>query len=271
MSVRGLVLMAVLLVAGAAAGWFVPALDRPLEPHLVAQDLMREGRAREAAYLFDDPVWQGVAEYRAGRLYRAAGAFVQTRSALSLYNLGTAYARVKQWPGAVAAYEAVLRLEPDHADAQHNLALVRRARAAEQRQIEESRNEKRAGIWQDGMLKQRDGGDPAANMPVRQDGNSAGGGETAPSERPGSESASGGSRSTPGDVAPEGRARAGAAEAGDRPHEAPEGLTGASAARSRRAESAQQAEQILRRIVDHPEQVLAARLRNAQKLRERPE
>ncbi len=57
--------------------------------------------------------------------------------------------------------------------------------------------------------------------------------------------------------------------AGDRTREAPDGLTGASAAKIRRAESVQHAEQLLRRIVDHPEQVLAARLRNAQKLRER--
>jgi|GEM_PF-1589919 len=269
MSLRSLIVTVVLLAASVGAGWLIPALDRPLEPHLVAQDLMQRGRAREAAYLFDDPVWQGVAEYRAGRLYRAAGSFVQTKSALSLYNLGTAYAQVRQWTGAVAAYEAVLRLEPEHADARHNLALVRRARAAEERLIEESRNEKRMGIWQDGMLKQRDGGDPASDAPVREDGNSAGGGESTPSKKPGTESAAGSGRSTPGDVAPDGKARAGAAEAGDRPREAPEGLTGASAAKIRRAESVQHAEQLLRRIVDHPEQVLAARLRNAQKLRER--
>ena len=260
---------AVLLLAGSvAAGWLVPALNQPLDPHSVGRDLMKQGRAREAAYLFDDPVWKGVAEYRAGRLYRAAGEFVQTKSALSLYNLGTAYARVMQWTGAVAAYEAVLRLEPEHQDALHNLALVRRARAAEQRQIEESRRETRMGIWQDGMLRQPEGPDAPENLPVRKDETSGGGGESKLSKAPGTESASSEIRGTPGNIAPDGKARASAAEAGDQEFTAPEGLTGASAARHHRAESIQQAEQYLRKIVDRPEQVLAARLRAANKLRE---
>lgn len=268
MNIRLITGAGLLLAGSVAAGWLVPSLNRPLDPHSVGRDLMEQGRAREAAYLFDDPVWKGVAEYRADRLYRAAGEFVQTKSALSLYNLGTAYARVHQWTGAVAAYEAVLRLEPEHQDALHNLALVRRARAAEQRQIEESRREKRMGNWQDGLLRQPENANAPKDLPVRKDGNSGSGGESRPSTDPGTESASSEIRGTPGNIAPDGKARASAAEAGEQEFAAPEGLTGASAARHRRAESIQQAEQHLRRIVDRPEQVLAARLRAAHKLRQ---
>lgn len=268
MNIRLITGAGLLLAVSIAAGWLVPSLNRPLDPHSVGRDLIEQGRAREAAYLFEDPVWKGVAEYRAERLYRAAGEFVQTKSALSLYNLGTAYARVHQWTGAVAAYEAVLRLEPDHQDALHNLALVRRARAEEQRQVEESRVEKRMGIWQDGMLRQPEGSDPPKDLPVRKDGSGSGDGESQPSKEPGSKSASSENRGTLGNTAPDGKARASAAEAGDQEFTAPEGLTGASAARRRRAESVQQAEQHLRKIVDRPEQVLAARLRAAHKLRE---
>lgn len=259
---------ACMFAVAVTAGFLIPTLDKPLDPHTIGRDLMAQGRAREAAYLFDDPVWKGVAEYRADRLYRAAGEFVQTKSALSLYNLGTAYAQVKQWPGAVAAYEAVLRLEPEHPDAIHNLSLVRRARAEEQREIEENRREKRMGIWQDGMLRQPEKSDTPKDLPVRKDGESGGGGESKPSRDPGNESSSSETQGTAGNVAPDGKARGGAAEAGDENFTAPEGLTGASAARHRRAESIQQAEQHLRKIVDRPEQVLAARLRAAHKLRE---
>jgi len=268
MSRRFVALSILLLVLAAGVGWLQPQLAQPLNAHSVGLRLIAEGRAREAAYMFDDPVWQGVAEYRAGRLYRAAGAFVQTKSALSLYNLGNAYALVAQWPGAVAAYQAALRLEPDHADALHNLALVKQARAAEQRQIEESRRERRQGIWQDGMLRSPEDATPPEDAQVRTDGDSAGGGTSRASADPGEGSSRSKVRGTPGDQIPQGDAKAGAAEAGDREYEVPEGLTGASAARHRRAESLQQAEQQLRRIVDRPEQVLAARLRNAHRNRE---
>jgi tetratricopeptide (TPR) repeat protein len=258
----------VLLGLAAGAGWLLPTLERPLDAHSIGLKLIEDGRAREATYMFDDPVWQGVAEYRAGRLYRAAGAFVQTKSALSLYNLGNAYALVGQWPGAVAAYRAVIRLEPDHADALHNLALVQQARAAEQRQIDETRRERRLGIWQDGMLRSPDDATPPKDAKIRKDGDSAGGGASRPAAEPGNESSRSNTRGTPGNQVPQGNAKAGAAEGGDRDFEAPDGLTGASAARNRRAESLQQAEQQLRRIVDRPEQVLEARLRNAHRNRE---
>ncbi len=267
MTMRFTAIAILLLALAAGAGWLLPRLDRPIDAHSVGLELIAEGRAREAAYMFDDPVWQGVAEYRAGRLYRAAGAFVQTKSALSLYNLGNAYALVGQWPGAVAAYNAALRLEPEHADARHNLALVQQARAAEQRQIDDSRRERRLGIWQDGMLRSPDDATPPEDAKIRKDGDSAGGGSARPAAEPGKASSRSTGRGTPGDQAPEGDARAGAAEGGDGDYETPEGLTGASAARHRRAESIQQAEQQLRRIVDRPEQVLEARLRNAHRKR----
>ncbi len=268
MSIRFAAISFALLALAAGAGWLLPALDRPVDAHSVGLKLIEDGRAREATYMFDDPVWQGVAEYRAGRLYRAAGAFVQTKNALSLYNLGNAYARVGQWTGAVAAYNAVLRLEPEHSDALHNLALVRLARAAAQRLVGVSRREKRLGIWQDGMLRSPEDAAPPDDAQIRKDGDSAGGGTSRPSNDPGTESSRSSNRGTPGDRTPEGDAKAGAAEAGDGAHEAPENLTGASAARHRRAESIQHAEQQLRRIVDRPEQVLEARLRNAHRNRQ---
>ena len=118
------------------------------------------------------------------------------------------------------------------------------------------------------MLRSPEDATPPEDAQVREDGDGAGGGTSRPATEAGTESARSTIRGTPGDRTPHGDAKAGAAEGGDRDYDVPDGLTGASAARHRRAESIQQAEQQLRRIVDRPEQVLEARLRNAHRLRE---
>ena len=45
-------------------------------------------------------------------------------SSAAYYNLGNAHYRLKEYGKAVLAYRRSLRLDPDNADARHNLALV---------------------------------------------------------------------------------------------------------------------------------------------------
>ena len=101
----------------------IPRLSRPLERFDVGLRLLEQGRAADAVHLFEDPQWRAVAEYRAGRYQRAVASFASSRESASLYNLGTAYARLNNWDGAKAAYREALRLDPDHTDAQHNLTI----------------------------------------------------------------------------------------------------------------------------------------------------
>ncbi|SDP49754.1 Ca-activated chloride channel family protein [Ralstonia sp. 25mfcol4.1] len=80
-----------------------------------------------AATLFDDPMWRGVAYYRAGKFNDAARAFEQIGTPDAQYNLGNALARQNKYPEAAARYRLVLQQRPGWAPAQRNLALMQQA------------------------------------------------------------------------------------------------------------------------------------------------
>lgn len=93
-----------------------------------AEQALNEGRADEAARLYTDPRGRATALYRSGRYADAAKLYREDQSADGQYNLGNALARAGQTDAAIAAYDRALRLQPDHADAQHNRALLQRKR-----------------------------------------------------------------------------------------------------------------------------------------------
>lgn len=76
-----------------------------------------------AAELLEDPLWRGIALYRAGRFEPAAEAFRQAGPRAS-YNRGNALARAGRYEEAVAAYDAVLYRTPQDEAARINRALV---------------------------------------------------------------------------------------------------------------------------------------------------
>lgn len=106
----------------------LPLLLPPLhaEPSRSALRLYEEGKYASAAQAFDDPIWRGNAWYRAKEYRRAAEAYAEAASATAHYNRGNALAHLGELEEAKAAYESALALEPDHADANYNLALLRR-------------------------------------------------------------------------------------------------------------------------------------------------
>lgn len=262
MSAR-LALLAGLAAFAAALAWLLPQLSRPPAPFDVAMALMDDGRAKDAVYLFEDPHWRGIAEYRAGRYRRALGEFYQNESVLTLYNTGNSYAQLHDWAGAKSAYEKALRLDPAHADARFNLDLVRRAEALEKQLLEESRAQTNLGRWEDGNRDEpeqgtgesnqieeggaREGATRAASTQVDQGGRSDLPGLAG--EQALSEDAEGG----PGDTSSTDQRQA-------------EGRTG-TATMVLRQESSQAAEILLRGIADDPSKVLAARLYMAHKRR----
>lgn len=89
-----------------------------------ADAMQREDHAT-AAQTFDDPRWRAAAWYRAGEYQRAAEAWAGMDDTRAHYNRGNALARAGDLAAAVAAYETVLEREPGHADARHNLELLR--------------------------------------------------------------------------------------------------------------------------------------------------
>lgn len=85
------------------------------------------GEPEQAAAHFRDPAWRAAAQARAGDYDAALEALAGVEGAEAAYNRGNALARLGQLDAAEAAYEEALRLDPAHADARHNLELVRAA------------------------------------------------------------------------------------------------------------------------------------------------
>jgi Ca-activated chloride channel family protein len=128
-TIRWAAMVLVALALGApgraeAAGW------RWLDPWLTSDQqgrlLYQKGDFTAAADRFADPMWRGVAFYRAGRYEEAVEAFARVDTAESYYDQGNALVRLGQFPAAVASYREALRRRPEWPEARANLAIVQR-------------------------------------------------------------------------------------------------------------------------------------------------
>ncbi len=245
------------LIVTALASWLWPRIDRPPTRFEVARQLLADDRPDDASLLFEDPVWRGVAEYRGGRYQRARGAFYGEKSTLALYNLGTTHARLQEWTAAAATLETVLRLDPNHVDAKHNLAIALQAIALVRSKTAE--NPREQPLDDEGEDKQ-DQSKYESEDPSQTPSGNTDGGENA------SEDASeeqGGHGDTPGELGDEKRTeKKGTAVALGPPEDQGErferNVSGSTGLKAR--ESTQAAEILLRHIQDDPEKVLRARL-----------
>lgn len=118
----------------ASAGSFE---DMWLTPDQQGQIAFRNGDFSKAAGLFRDPMWRGVAEYRAGKYQDAINAFAIIDSPESWYNQGNALMHLKKYEKAVAAYQKALQAKPASEDIQANLATAKRLLQAQQKEEED--------------------------------------------------------------------------------------------------------------------------------------
>ncbi|MEP6484987.1 MAG: VWA domain-containing protein [Rudaea sp.] len=93
-------------------------------PDQQAQSQLDAGNAKQAQALARDPLLRGSAAYRAGDMADAAQDFQAVESADARYNAGNALAKQQRFKEALAAYDDVLRLNPDMADAKANKQAV---------------------------------------------------------------------------------------------------------------------------------------------------
>lgn len=144
---RTLLVVALLALATLAGRWW-SIVQKPPGRHAVGLQLLDRGRADQAAHLFEDSQWQGVAHYRAGQLLRAAAAFAIDDGITARYNLAGTLARLQRYDEAIEYYESVLAEQSDHQDAAFNLTLVRQAATLRQREREQQRDveQPRTGI-----------------------------------------------------------------------------------------------------------------------------
>ncbi|MFZ1744940.1 MAG: VWA domain-containing protein [Nitrospirales bacterium] len=86
---------------------------------------LKRDAPEEAAALFQDPGWKGIAHYRAGKYQEAEEAFSIMDTPEGHYNRGNALANLGRYEEALASYQTALTQQPDHADAQHNLEIIK--------------------------------------------------------------------------------------------------------------------------------------------------
>lgn len=96
-----------------------------------------EGQYGKAQSLFDDPLWKGTAAYRAGDFEAAAELFGEANTATGYYNQGNAFAQQGQLEAAETSYDQALEIDPNHAAAKANKALVEKL-LKQQKQQEQS-------------------------------------------------------------------------------------------------------------------------------------
>lgn len=105
-----------------------------------ARQMQRQEYAA-AAGTFDDAAWRAAAWYRAGEYGKAAEAWSTLDGTEAHYNRGNALARAGRLHEAAAVYETVLERDPDHADARHNLAVIREHMQDSQNQSEQQQQQ----------------------------------------------------------------------------------------------------------------------------------
>ncbi len=80
---------------------------------------------QKAAEHFSDPLWRGISLYQISRYEQASMEFGRVRTADSLYNMGVAMIRHREYSNAILAFEQALELDKNHAPAQQNLDVTR--------------------------------------------------------------------------------------------------------------------------------------------------
>jgi Ca-activated chloride channel family protein len=78
----------------------------------------------DAAALFEDPMWRGIAAYAAGQYDDSAQTFARLPSAIGFYNRGNALLKSRAYGQAPESYQQAANFEPGWKDAGENLELA---------------------------------------------------------------------------------------------------------------------------------------------------
>lgn len=117
------------MASAADSGWFRNLWLTPDQQGRIAFD---RGDYAVAKELFVDPMWRGIAAYRAYDYIAAAENFRKVSSIDSRFALGDAEAHNHAYEKAIKAYDDVLAAEPHHAAALHNKEIVQAALEAQE-------------------------------------------------------------------------------------------------------------------------------------------
>ncbi len=102
------------------------------------KEAYEQGHYEDAAEDFTDPYNRGVAEYKAGKYEDAARSFADSnRESVktdAAYNLGNAQLMNGQIDDAIQSYQELLKTNPDHKDAAHNLEIAKKLKQQQENQ-----------------------------------------------------------------------------------------------------------------------------------------
>ncbi len=98
------------------------------------QQLMDRGEYQQAAEVFQDPMRQGAAWFRAGEFEKAEQSFARVGTAEAEFNRGNCLVLRGKYADAIARYDRALELKPDFESAQINREIAQiRAERMEQK------------------------------------------------------------------------------------------------------------------------------------------
>jgi len=95
------------------------------DDNLIAHRLLQQENYAEAAEIYTDPAWKGVALYESNQWWRAAEAFMRADDHRSMHNLGNTYVKMGYYALALDAYQMALSKQPDFEDSLFNADLMR--------------------------------------------------------------------------------------------------------------------------------------------------
>ena len=112
-----LLLMTAVPVSAGVVDWF-------LTPDQQGRWQFDHGDYRAAAERFEDPMWKGLALYRAGDYQAALGEFARLDTPDAFFLMGNCYARLRDYARAVPSYDNALKGRPAFPEATANRELT---------------------------------------------------------------------------------------------------------------------------------------------------
>lgn len=100
-------------------------LDWWLTPNQQGHWYYSKGEPLIAAQRFQDPLWKGMAYYQAEEFKLASEYFSRIDSEQGLFYLANSLAHDQEYLKAIATYDRLLKIDPDHQRAQTNRKIVR--------------------------------------------------------------------------------------------------------------------------------------------------
>jgi Ca-activated chloride channel family protein len=164
-------------------------------PDQQGEALLQRGDAAAAAKVYTDRRRKAYAELKAGDYRAAAHDLAGFDDSDAEYNRGNALAHAGDLQGAIGAYDAALKRDPDNRDAAHNRELVQNALKQQPPQQQNSGQSKQDKQDQDkagGQNSNSDGSDKSAQGQGKQQGGQQGDNRGASAQdQPGQQRASG--------------------------------------------------------------------------------